>query len=666
MAYAFIDGEFKYVPDDANEKFNFGLPAGDPFAPAAETYQPGYPSEPAQGFAPEPTPELAQGLSEQPDPFSVSPSLGDAGLLEAPTAEQPIPGPTPPEPLPTSTSSSSGYSVSRRHNPYEPTKVDLSGPLAGYEAAAGQAAAAQGRAEEALEYEQAERTRLGADRDRVAAEDQKARDAKALERNDFLAEEGRKIDFAVKSVPTMEPGRVFNNMSGWAKGLMIIGSALNGWNVRYNQGKNPIADTLMELARNDMEAQKVDIETAREKVFRAERGYERGSKSWDTQMHDFDVGVLQRATAFDRQFADLQLNTQSEISKANIGVQRAELGMRINQLRMDMINREAERYDRFNAQRYEINSQSARQQAGFAHDKEMEAFKRKATGGDLKRAIRSPVDGRIVGFHSIGTDGQVTEYAGKLAGTKESIDHLVEIKALQDKVGGAAITNWTQLLSSADKQKLYREYGEYINSKIKSFSGAAATEGERKSYRTNLPLEKFWGPDNAGTLDAELEDVLTRQNALNATSLDDGAGQTAGYDAREMLDAALARQGSSQPKAPEGLHGTATKFADSAARPDSERVPAGREFVAKAFEAADTAHGRAEISKMQSKLRKLPTAARMLPDVDGDKDIVDVLENIKYLGELRQGGREAGRREKDAYRKAQQEPTSFGYERPLE
>lgn len=586
-----------------------------------------------------PTPETVARPAVEPepqptDPFTVDQSFGPgASTLEAPQA--PV-HPTPSVPAAPAGSSSTGGGYRMKFNPKSPpASPDYSGPLSSYADSSVEMATALGRAEGAIEANATERGTTVESQNEYAELATSMREGLSRARASAQREAENKIRAAVEAVPQADPGRVFKNMSGFTKGVLTIGAALNGFNVRFNRGRNGISEALTDIANRDMEAQKINIDTAREGVFRAERSYERQNAAWSQKLQDHDTGVLQRMSAFDRHLASLDANTQSEISKANIAQMRGQIGQRIAELSMNIMQKEDSRaVEVWKAGMQEVS-------ANWRHAQSLKATAdAKAGKGDglNKRAIRSPVTGEIVGYHTIGTDNDVSDYNYKQANAKTAVDKLVEFRKLQKAVG-STITNWTQLAASPEKQRLARVYNEYITAKVKQRSGAAFTKEELNAYKDSMPIEKFWGPDNEATINDELEQVIEEQNSLNSAALEDGSGGRVQYDFREVLANAEARKGTGDnAPLPLGFSGLTKKL--EASRTPKEFIQSARDIVAEANRIADTASGRVKIAQLKERLAQLPVEQRSLPSVNGDKDIVTILEDIHLKGQAEEARRE--------------------------
>lgn len=317
-------GQFVPIPDDAAGQLGFGAgadPASLGVVPAAA------PAAPAPAPQPDPT------------PFQVDEGLGDAGTL-APPQVAPPPAPMPEVAMPPGAAATGGgYSV--RYNPNAPPPApDYQPYLQQYETAGQEGTRALGRAEGVMDANQQEAEGVRAEQAEYQGDAQAFREGLGRARESARIASEQRVRAAVDAVPQADPGRAFKNYSSFDKGLLILSSALNGFNVRFNGGKNNIADALTQVAEQDMAAQKVNIDTARDKVFREERAYDRQNQAWSQRTADYDLGVVQRLSAYDKHLASIDANTQSEINKANIAVQRSQIGQRIAELGMGMAQRE--------------------------------------------------------------------------------------------------------------------------------------------------------------------------------------------------------------------------------------------------------------------------------------------------------------------------------------
>lgn len=364
---------FVDIYDDAASAI--GLPTSDQFAQAAQ------PAEPP----PPPADET---------PLALDPSFSDSATLAPPQVEAPPPVTQADVVSPPAVGGSSevARSTKVRYNPYQPVVPDVGPEMASIRDAGVGSANALGRAEAALEANETERARITAERSKEAVRLAGERERKADERDALLAQKETEIMAARAAVPQADAKRVFKNMAGWEKGLLVIAGALNGWNVRFNGGKNPIVDTLMQIAEQDMRAQQMNIETAREDVFRTERAYGRDAARWDTKMDEFDLGVVQRLQAFDNDLASREANTQSEINRARIGQERFGIQSKIAEIGMNYKMRFAESINDFNKTRMVQLEESARQKASIEAQKDLKAMD-KGKGPELANMF----DGRAFG-----------------------------------------------------------------------------------------------------------------------------------------------------------------------------------------------------------------------------------------------------------------------------
>lgn len=301
-------GQFVPIYDDAAQQIGF---------PGQETAGP---LDPMTGQLLEPS---ASAPTPEPQPAPPVPQIPQGSPQPVEAAPEPVPEQAPA--LIPAGLSRIGVSESRTYNPNKPPTLSY-GTLPQAEAVVAQQGARElAGTEQAIRANDAQAQGLVSQASTYQAEQVAERQAQQALRDEALAEANAEISQALDEVPSMDSKRVFRNMNAFDKGFLTIASALNGMNVRFNQGKNGIAETLMQIAEQDMAAQRTNIETARDKVFRAERGYERQNAAWSQRIQDMDVGVAQRLAAWDRQLAGIEKNTSSEINLANIGNMRRQL-----------------------------------------------------------------------------------------------------------------------------------------------------------------------------------------------------------------------------------------------------------------------------------------------------------------------------------------------------
>lgn len=229
-------------------------------------------------------------MQPQPDPgymeFPEDQLPPDPGYMEFPEDQLPVapadPGymEMPEDQLPPAAAQPTSTSVRVERDRYGYPKMDprafqlQEGDLAGYESAVqggleagrrameAQQAATRGQAEFIGEQVLPEREQM-----------QQKREEFDIAAEQMLADKEAAIDEARAAIPTMNPGRVWNNMSGFQQAASLLGAAAAGF--LNPGGDNQVVNQMNKLIEMDMKAQETDIQTARYNLLSAERGFDR-------------------------------------------------------------------------------------------------------------------------------------------------------------------------------------------------------------------------------------------------------------------------------------------------------------------------------------------------------------------------------------------------------
>lgn len=92
--------------------------------------------------------------------------------------------------------------------------------------------------------------------------------------NDLKVKELEEINARRAAVPQMDPGRAWNNMSNFDQGMAMMTMGIQGF-ITAGKGPNAAVDLALKMIDKDMDAQASDIQTAKDQVLWAERGYDR-------------------------------------------------------------------------------------------------------------------------------------------------------------------------------------------------------------------------------------------------------------------------------------------------------------------------------------------------------------------------------------------------------
>lgn len=396
------------------------------------------PEEVAYQAFPELAPPMAPAMAP-PVPMA-APTMEEAAELEQPpqvveeptygTAPGGAPNVAPPQPeappVRAGESHSSSYSFKGvppgRVGPSHFQKLDPSGIQAGYDAIAEGFGNAVARKGNAIERQGVIKGQM-ADVEQGYASDIADRQAfeasRMAQANDYitkqLSSEEQRIEAARLAVPELRPHRIFQNMGNFDKAMFTFAAAIAGGLAVKNGGRNAVIDTAMQLVDQDMQAQKVNIETAREDVYRAERAYDRmgqrlqADENAKREMSIYKIEALKTAlTAEKMKFASVLTQAEHDAVIADLDIKQQEIfkglmDSKANELRAAIqLNNDAE----FRKQSIAIQREQVAISRAEANARRAEAeAKRKAEVNKQPLSLGKSTgyhhaDGRLVTFNS--------------------------------------------------------------------------------------------------------------------------------------------------------------------------------------------------------------------------------------------------------------------------
>jgi hypothetical protein len=536
MAYAFnpATGTFIDVPDDANAAFGFGLGA-DPGMP--DSY--GSPDEVEAAGVPEPAGAEPPGGPPEPVVGNLAPYVGpnatpdNLGVLDGKVPAIPrTPTPMPsapvgaaPEVASESQSSGSGYSHTRQGAFSYIPPADYSAPMGAIKDARDNYAGAVAAGQDQIDYNTGAAAGVQAAESiyQTVAQGQED-DLQKRYADARMRAEGR-IKAAQDAVPKMDPGRAFHNMNGFAKGLLVLASGLNGFNIRYNQGKNQIADILTQIAERDIEAQKVDVETAREKVFRAERGYERTTSAFDKQIADHRYGVIQRLGAFKTKLEQLRDSSGSEVNKMKLAEGLLAIDQRMGEIGIGIIKDEMQQAHQDARSQKEIDAANWRQASGQRFQASEAEKARKAAGAPEEGpSILLPGGRRVVLDKQRAANmasGDFKELDNNVRANHDMAEAGLEYRRVlndmkrRDRLRGYKGPFSASRLGAEDQQRLEAAFQRFSQKALLALAATTFTEGVKNMVQETVGKPPgLTGGDPSQRLDDYLKMLANNQEGL--------------------------------------------------------------------------------------------------------------------------------------------------------
>ena len=594
----FPDGrEEWYPPDLAQEQVQLSYDT----PPAAQGMQyAGMPQEQAAAPSPVPNIELPSGPGALPPPTPEEMAFAPEESVLPPQAPA-APPPAPVAPTPGSTSQS--YNVSMpvsamrpmRGVPSAPQAPDLSPILAGAVDTA------------KLGRQSADR-QLEADRAQIELDAQHARNVAELEESERVIHQTATeraaadnqqyqydIDEAIRKVPSVDPGRVWTNAGSFGSAMGILSAGVGGWLQVMHGGPNHALEQINKLVEMDIHAQGVDIDTAKEKVFRAERKFERGQANTAERFQRLEEQRLFRLRT-------LTAAVEADAAKMKSPIAQAKYAQTLGMLNKELFNT----YGQLVQSDFSNRTTQYSTEMGARHQVEME---RQGRIGLSISARNADTAARAEARAAKGAEGVKEEYIlDPITRERISIDSSVAnkdelIKNLSNKDLGYAgygqlskdIREYVGLLTKHGKtyggpgsgvvmiapdakarQELDSKYQQIASNIRHSMYGAALTENEAKNFTQWLPKPPGWtGLVNKGTVENYLNDKISEAqtkfiNPLGATK--------AGVPVDLRAEWGLAPSEETAPQDAVGLSGRMEKTVqgimalDNKAAPDSARA----------------------------------------------------------------------------------------------
>ncbi len=266
-------------------------------------------------------------------------ALGAGGPAQ-PQITPPVPSVTEPAPqgqpqvpgLPPGASSVSGsFSGTGAYQEAPPTSVD---PSAGYSAEAEmaprmaahqQSAAAANEQYNAAQAQADVDEQIGLERSQIAKEADTQRSIDQARYQQISNQADADVEKARADVKAIDPSRRFKNMNIFQKAAGIIAAGIDGMFSPYHGGKNATIDLLMQLADQDIDAQKTDQQAALENVRSVERGGDRRLNTQQQLMLNRHYQRGERLEAVADHFAAEAAKAKSQFNAAHLLQQNAAI-----------------------------------------------------------------------------------------------------------------------------------------------------------------------------------------------------------------------------------------------------------------------------------------------------------------------------------------------------
>lgn len=485
------DGQVYDVPDYMAE--SMGATDDSTIFSQGENQVPVTPESQANPFAPE-----GQYV------FGVEPQLGDAGVLPPPQVAPPQLTPMAPQ------GGSQSGSVSMRYKgipgpyPRVPTAEETFEPVGyalqqqsqtmGREAAAQEAYDMYGHnPEDQYKYSDIQKGRAET-AEQVGQMDQRLQ-------QDMMKYEQRIAD-ARAAIPSMDRGRIWKNMSTGEQVMGIAGAFIAGF--LHPDQPNEVVAQMMRMVDQDMEAQRVDIDTKRYDVLGMERGYERAAQRGALERSRFLEARAAKIEAIQYGLDMEKAKLTSPINKAKIETLQAQLGVIGAKAWGDAAQQEfTNRVQVKKLQQEDVqlriaaaNAAANRARAGGKTDKPDDngvIYLRDPQNPKLSVKVR--VD---PGVWKNQTEPVKTAWLNTVGGTENKIRavdrYINAVGAAESFYGGPLSKYWNQLKSDPKAADLYNEY-------ISAYNGLLEVRAFETGGKTLTPNEKEVFTAGQGSID---------------------------------------------------------------------------------------------------------------------------------------------------------------------
>lgn len=332
------------------------------------------------------------------------------------------------------------------------------------------------------------------------------------------------IQEKLAAVPKADPGQWWDNRSTLQKAVLISGAFAAGFGGGA-KGAESWWNTIDGFIRTDMQAQQTNIETARDKVFRAERGAERARLSTADRMRGENEAYLTR-------LASIKAGLQAEQAKYDSPLIQNEWQQKIDRIDKGIAEKVVETGQmvwnqslakgKALADIFHQRNQEQIQRAGIAQranefSEEM-AFKRdqaslaaSAAAAENTGVLPDPLTGNqwTIGVQTADKKERLKNWADPktgISGYAHLTSELKEYLALSDKLGRSYSGPGARTSAVLSEQQQMRaeldgKYNQIVQKTRHALFGAAFTKNEEKAFEAALPKpDALLGPEGASII----------------------------------------------------------------------------------------------------------------------------------------------------------------------
>jgi hypothetical protein len=364
--------------------------------------------------------------------------------------------------------------------------------------------------------------------ERQAALDRKRFNQREAENHQIASQEAMKsraeyearIQEALAHVATVNPARVWENAGTFGSAMGLISAGVGGYlAAMQGGGPNHALEYISKLVDQDIGAQKFDIETQKEAVYRAENAAERNERSVADRFRRMEEERAFRYQSLIEESKAQAAMFQSPIMQAKY---MKTIGGLVGQQAQSLENASNLRYERRYREAKDILEAGQRQEEIAkewynARTSRMgeERLARASTGEPIDESgfLRDPTTNEVVigkdGKPSIitGTDAQKGDFQLKVSGTFSSLDKLKELRQLQAEIGSAV--PWGKMTSD-QQRRLSSIYNDLLTDMAYAKSGASYTDRQLEQLKTIIPLETLITADTDKALVSYMNGVKTK------------------------------------------------------------------------------------------------------------------------------------------------------------
>lgn len=404
-----------------------------------------------------------------------------------------------------------GYPESPDFSPFVAAQAQNAQELKGAIAASDAAQAEQDRVEQEGLYEEARQNKL------AQFEHQQAmRDADAS-----TAEYEARINEAVQQVPTVDPGRFWHQRSAFQAAAGMFAAAVGGWLQVMKGGPNYAIEQFNKLVDQDIRAQETDIETAREKVFRAERGYERNQARIETGFDRLEEQRIFRLSSIKAQVMADSLKYRSPIRQAETAKMLYALDNEIVKNAQSALQQHwTNEFNRIQQSNADKRAQQELSLGWYRAKTDRQQADQAGAGAPLDRSkilfdplTREPILDPQGNVQVISTDAKdVRDFRIRQEGAKEIIEGIKELRELQRQAGKIVGGKW--IFNSKVEHKAKALHTRIKLGMAKEASGLSYTDVQAKEIGEQMPLETLFVGDTDAVIQDRLEERIRNLDTM--------------------------------------------------------------------------------------------------------------------------------------------------------